>query len=158
MMATLTLAMAGGLSLGHPELAQLPFFAVALWGLLAYLELRQSGQLARFISPLMQLRLARRLPRGRRLLRLGLLLLALFAGSVALLRPQTPGELETVSATQVSADLMVVLDVSRSMLAEDAAPSRLQRAKAEILDLLSKLKGHRVGLVAFAGRAQVLQL
>jgi Ca-activated chloride channel family protein len=51
---------------------------------------------------------------------------------------------------------MVVLDVSRSMLAEDAAPSRLKRAKAEILDLLSKLKGHRVGLVAFAGRAQVL--
>ena len=153
---TLTLALAGGLSFGHPELAQLPFIAVALWGLLAYLELRQSGQLARFISPLMQLRLARRLPRGRRLLRLGLLLLALGAGSVALLRPQTPGELETVSSTQVSADLMVVLDVSRSMLAEDAAPSRLQRAKAEVLDLLSKLKGHRVGLVAFAGRAQVL--
>ncbi|HRI54301.1 MAG TPA: VWA domain-containing protein [Pseudomonadota bacterium] len=153
---TLTLALAGGLSFGHPELAQLPFVAVALWGLLAYLELRQSGQLARFISPLMQLRLARRLPRGRRLLRLGLLLLAFGAGSVAMLRPQTPGELETVSSTQVAADLMVVLDVSRSMLAEDAAPSRLQRAKAEVLDLLSKLKGHRVGLVAFAGRAQVL--
>jgi Ca-activated chloride channel family protein len=145
-----------GLQFVHPELAPVLLASLALWALLAYLELRQPRQLSRFLSAVMQLRLAQRLSRGRRLLRLCLLLLALGSGSLALLRPQTPGELETVSSTQVSADVMVVLDVSRSMLAEDAAPSRLLRAKAEIYDLLSKLKGHRVGLVAFAGRAQVL--
>jgi len=46
-----------------------------------------------------------------------------------------------------------VLDVSRSMLAEDAAPNRLARAKAEINQLVSRMEGHRVGLVVFAGRA-----
>ena len=48
---------------------------------------------------------------------------------------------------------MFVLDVSRSMLAEDAAPNRLARAKAEIAQLVGRLDGHRVGLIAFAGRA-----
>jgi Ca-activated chloride channel family protein len=51
---------------------------------------------------------------------------------------------------------MVVLDVSRSMLAEDAAPNRLARARAEISSMLDRLRGHRVGLIAFAGKASVL--
>jgi Ca-activated chloride channel family protein len=42
------------------------------------------------------------------------------------------------------------------MLADDAKPTRLSRAKAEIADMVSKLDGHRIGLVAFAGRAAVL--
>jgi Ca-activated chloride channel family protein len=130
--------------------------ALLLFALLAYLDSRASARLLRFISALMQLRLASRLPADRRLLRLLCILLTLISGALALSRPQTPGELETTSSTQVSADLMVVLDVSRSMLAEDAAPNRLKRAKAELSDLLNKLRGHRVGLVAFAGRAQVL--
>jgi len=48
---------------------------------------------------------------------------------------------------------MFVLDVSRSMLAEDAAPNRLARAKAEIGELVGKLEDARVGMIAFAGRA-----
>jgi Ca-activated chloride channel family protein len=51
---------------------------------------------------------------------------------------------------------MFVLDVSRSMLADDAAPNRLARAKAEIGQLVSKLDDHRVGLLAFAGRAALV--
>jgi Ca-activated chloride channel family protein len=50
-------------------------------------------------------------------------------------------------------DIMIALDCSRSMLAEDIQPSRLDRAKREILDLLSLLQGDRAGLVAFAGSA-----
>ena len=45
------------------------------------------------------------------------------------------------------------LDVSRSMLAEDVAPNRLERAKSDIRDLLKKLAGDRVGLIVFAGKA-----
>jgi Ca-activated chloride channel family protein len=144
------------LSFVHLRLLWLLAPALGLFALLAYLDTRHGARLQRFLSALMQLRLASRLPPGRRLLRLSLMLITLLAGVLALARPQTPGELETVASTQVSADLMVVLDVSRSMLAEDAAPNRLKRAKAELLDLLNKLRGPRVGLVAFAGRAQVL--
>jgi Ca-activated chloride channel family protein len=50
-------------------------------------------------------------------------------------------------------DLMVCLDVSRSMLAEDLKPNRLDRAKLELADMLGVLRGDRVGLVTFAGNA-----
>lgn len=55
-------------------------------------------------------------------------------------------------------DLMILLDVSRSMLVEDIAPNRLERAKSDIKDLVQILHregGHRLGLVAFAGRASL---
>jgi Ca-activated chloride channel family protein len=56
-------------------------------------------------------------------------------------------------------DLIVVLDVSRSMLAEDATPNRLERARADLADLSRRLErrgGHRLALVTFADRAAVL--
>jgi Ca-activated chloride channel family protein len=56
-------------------------------------------------------------------------------------------------------DLLIVLDVSRSMLAEDVLPNRLARAKADVRDLLASLKkhgGYRVGLIAFADRPVTL--
>jgi Ca-activated chloride channel family protein len=52
-------------------------------------------------------------------------------------------------------DLIVALDTSRSMLAADVKPNRLQRAKLAVQDLIKNLKGDRVGLVAFAGSAFV---
>jgi Ca-activated chloride channel family protein len=50
-------------------------------------------------------------------------------------------------------DVVFVLDVSKSMLAEDLAPNRLERAKLAIRDCLERLEGDRVGLVGFAGKA-----
>ncbi|HTN07077.1 VWA domain-containing protein [Agriterribacter sp.] len=52
-------------------------------------------------------------------------------------------------------DIMIVLDVSRSMLAADIKPSRLERSKQFISKLMNKLENDRVGLVIFAGRAYV---
>ncbi len=52
-------------------------------------------------------------------------------------------------------DVVFILDVSRSMLAEDLRPNRLERAKLSILDSIEKLQGDRVGLIAFAGNAVV---
>jgi Ca-activated chloride channel family protein len=52
-------------------------------------------------------------------------------------------------------DCFICLDVSRSMLAEDVKPNRLERAKADIRDLLAKLGGDRVGLIVFAGKPVV---
>ncbi|WP_345092586.1 VWA domain-containing protein [Bremerella cremea] len=51
-------------------------------------------------------------------------------------------------------EVMFVLDVSRSMLAEDATPNRLERAKQQITDMMDAMPGDRVGLVAFAGDAR----
>jgi len=52
-------------------------------------------------------------------------------------------------------DVAFVLDVSRSMLAQDVAPNRLDRAKSAIADCLEEMAGDRVGLVVFAGAAEV---
>ncbi|NOX57790.1 MAG: VWA domain-containing protein [Planctomycetes bacterium] len=52
-------------------------------------------------------------------------------------------------------DIMVCLDVSRSMLAEDIAPNRLKRSKFELGDMLGSLRGDRIGLVTFAGNASL---
>jgi len=78
---------------------------------------------------------------------------ALVCGLLALARPRW-GEY-FMELRPRGADLYVLLDVSRSMLAEDVVPSRLERAKADIKTLLSRLQGERVGLIAFAGRPTV---
>ena len=52
-------------------------------------------------------------------------------------------------------DIMVVLDLSRSMMAQDISPNRLERAKREITDLITMLEGDRIGIVPFAGVSYV---
>jgi len=104
----------------------------------------------------MQRRLVLRNSIGRTIARLALVLVALCAGVVALMRPQARGETVTVAGGKVSGDVIVLLDVSKSMLATDATPNRIERAKAQIQEMASQLRGHRLGLVAFAGRASLV--
>ena len=129
---------------------------LALAAGLAFFEFRGRGLLGRFVAPAMQARLAEGASKTRRIVKLVFILAALLFGVVALMRPQTPGGTEAIAARRISADIMVVLDVSKSMLAEDAAPNRLARAKADIAEFVDRVTGHRVGLVAFAGRAAVM--
>jgi Ca-activated chloride channel family protein len=70
-----------------------------------------------------------------------------------LARPRWGANYEKIQARGV--DLFVLLDVSRSMLAEDVSPNRLERAKSDIRDLMTHLAGDRVGLIVFAGAAIV---
>jgi len=120
---------------------------------LGVLELRARGALSTFLSPVMQRRLTAQASPGRIALKLGLVLASMLAAIGALMQPQARGETETVTAAKASADVMFVLDVSRSMLATDASPNRLARAKAAISQLVKGLEGQNVGLVVFAGRA-----
>ena len=60
----------------------------------------------------------------------------------------------TREVPQRGIEVMFALDVSRSMLAEDASPNRLQRAKQQIKDMVDEMAGDRVGLVVFAGEAR----
>ena len=129
---------------------------LALIALLAALEWNGRDALARFLSPVMQRRLVTRPSVERTVARLALVTLALFACVLALMRPRSVAGGETVLSSKVAADVVVVLDVSKSMLAEDVAPNRLVRARAEIERMVKQLDGQRVGLVAFAGRAVTL--
>ncbi len=80
------------------------------------------------------------------------LLLAVLALAVmAMARPQFGSRVETVRREGM--DIVVALDLSASMLAEDIAPNRLQRSKLEIQRLIEQLDGDRIGLIAFAGQA-----
>jgi Ca-activated chloride channel family protein len=79
------------------------------------------------------------------------LLLGVAALILALARPQWGFSWEQVRVRGV--DIVVAIDTSKSMLAEDIAPNRLQRAKLAALDLMQLAKSDRLGLVAFAGSA-----
>lgn len=72
---------------------------------------------------------------------------------VALANPQIGTRLEEVKREGV--DIVIALDVSLSMQAEDIAPNRLEKAKHEISKLIDMLQGDRIGLVAFAGMAHI---
>jgi len=86
--------------------------------------------------------------RGRRW-RNALLLLSLTLFIIALARPQWGSEVREID--QEGLQVMVALDVSQSMLAQDIKPTRLDRAKLEIADLMRQLEGDEVGLVLFSG-------
>lgn len=122
--------------------------ALAAWGVLYWFgaALRAHAQSAfgqpELISP-------REVPARRRLkawLRLGAAAL-LFA---ALASPQWG--IELAATTSAARSVLIAVDVSKSMTAEDVKPNRLQKAKSELAYLIDRLQGERVGLLAFAGR------
>jgi Ca-activated chloride channel family protein len=91
---------------------------------------------------------------AKRHLKLLLRCLAFLFFVIALARPQMGQSMQEVKARGI--ELVVAVDVSNSMLAEDVKPSRLENAKAELMRLLDMLQGDRVGLVAFAGSAALV--
>ena len=141
----------------HPHFAEpqwLWLAALAPIGVLLlerYAGWARQRQLAQFAaSDLLAGLLASHSPRRRRLKQI-LLVLAVALMSLALARPQW-GETAEVSRA-LGEDILFILDCSRSMLAPDLRPSRLERAKYAILDFVQRHGRGRVGLVAFAGQA-----
>ncbi len=80
-----------------------------------------------------------------------LLVLSVLLMVVALARPQIGTRLERVKREGL--DIVVAVDVSRSMLAQDVKPNRLEKAKHELRSFIDRLEGDRIGIVAFAGQA-----
>lgn len=115
--------------------------AVWLW-----LRARTEKRLDGFVAPALQARLMPRSPglfRVQAALVLAGLLLVVFAAA----RPQWGHSEQTFQAR--TRNVVVALDVSRSMLATDVRPNRLERAKADVVDLIDSLEGDRCALVAF---------
>lgn len=134
---------------GQAEILYWLLLAIPLaWALFALLRRRRNA-LAQLIDPAMLPVLAPAWNPARAKSRLALRILALVMLVLALARPQWGFHWEDVRRKGL--DLMVVLDTSRSMMASDIKPSRLQQAKWGIRDLLRNLHGDRVGLVPFAG-------
>jgi Ca-activated chloride channel family protein len=82
-----------------------------------------------------------------------LLVVALAIGIIGLANLQAGSRTEKIERKGI--DVMIALDVSKSMLAQDLSPNRLEKAKQFIARLLEKLGNDRIGLITFAGRAYV---
>src|SRR5262249_5074892 len=109
----------------------------------------------RLVTQFIQARLLQGLTVGistaRQRFRLACLILAVVCLILALARPQWGFDWEETK--QRGLDIVVAIDTSKSMLAEDIAPNRLARAKLAALDLMQQARSDRLGLVAFAGEA-----
>lgn len=116
-------------------------------------EGRRRAALRRIGDPALIAMLTGQISSTRRRVKSGLWLLALAALIIALARPAWGVEVQMLEAEGVA--VMIVLDVSRSMDAEDLRPSRLERAKLDLQLLLNELEGHEVGLITFADTAHV---
>src|SRR5919106_4850602 len=128
----------------------------ALLALYAYAFRRQRRALAAFVARDLWPRLLPPIAERRRWLRAGCLIGAVACLVIALMQPEWGR-----GATELplrGRDVIVLLDVSHSMLAEDVRPSRLAQAKAAARSLALAVQqggGHRLGLLTFAGRADV---
>jgi len=137
-----------------------PQLAWLLWGVLALalLWLWGAGARRRSEEALGDPRVLRALSGEaglrERLLRAILTLAAVALAVVGLMRPQAGFRLVTTTSRGV--DLVLAIDLSRSMDARDVRPDRLTAAKREALALLGALEGSRVGLVEFAGSARIV--
>lgn len=137
-----------------------PWFAAALAAVpaLAWLYVRgfrrRRQALAAFVDPSLTATLVDSHSWRRRGAKAACLVAAIAALAVATMQPQWGRE--EGDAARRGRDIYIVLDVSRSMLAEDTAPNRLEAAKAAITGFAESLReygGYRLGLVIFAGRA-----
>ena len=141
-----------------------PHFAEPLWLWLAFLgpvlvvalqrysaRMRRK-QLARIAAPEIVGELTRSHSPARRVLKVAMLAFAICFIGLALARPQWGEEKERETQLR-GEDIVFALDCSRSMLAADVSPNRLQRAKLAIMEFVRRHAEGRVGLVAFAGQA-----
>ncbi|MDA8135749.1 MAG: VWA domain-containing protein [Desulfobacteraceae bacterium] len=137
----------------HPYLLNLLWALIPLFGIMAYGILERKKILSRFAQAGMWAAIVPGYDPSRQWIKAALITLAAGCMVVALAGPQWGYRWETVNEKGV--DLMIALDCSKSMLAGDIQPDRLERAKREIVDLLRMMKSDRAGLVAFSGRAML---
>ena len=155
--------LATGIALLATDIGELPFDNPQLWWVggavplagLFYLygQARRREAIRRFSSSRLAPLLTARMSPSRQALRAGLSVLAIVMLVAAILGPRWGIFMEKQRVHGV--DIVVAVDVSRSMLAEDIDPDRLQRAKREIRQQLTERRAfqgaHRLGLIAFAG-------
>lgn len=128
-------------------LAALPFLGLLLFALLRW----KKKTAARIGDPILVKQLVKNFSSPLFAIKVALVFLAFTLVVIGAANLQKPGAMENVNRQGV--DVMMILDVSKSMLARDIKPSRLERAKQLMIRLMDKLENDRIGLILFAGRA-----
>ena len=136
------------------EILLLLWIVPVLAAVLIYAQRKRNAAAARFVEQPMAKQLLPEKAIARTWTKSVLLLVGVSFLIVGAARPRFGVFFEEV--TSRGADIVVLLDVSKSMMATDVAPNRLERAKSDIRDLLRRLSGDRLGLIAFAGAPSVL--
>ncbi|MDK2856915.1 MAG: Ca-activated chloride channel [Verrucomicrobiota bacterium] len=134
---------------GAPEFIKWLLLIIPLILLFAIMQRQRMARLERLVSSGVWRTVIPGYSKKRSRSRTVLRLIGLFCILLALTRPQWGSHWEEVK--QRGLDIIVVLDTSKSMLAEDVKPNRLQQAQWAVRDFVKHLKGDRIGLVAFAG-------
>jgi len=139
------------MKIANPQYFVLLLLLPALGLLIVYGAARKRADLRKFISETMRPQVVL----GYSSLRYGLKIVCLLAAVLflvlCLLGPRWGFRWEEIKRRGV--DIVIALDTSDSMLSRDVKPSRLERAKREIYDLINMLRGDRIGLVVFSGGA-----
>jgi Ca-activated chloride channel homolog len=138
---------------GNPELFLLLLLIPLFIGFFLWAYQRKKAALARFAETKFMAKLSSGASFSRQVIAWTLFVVFFLFLVLALVRPRFGVKMELFERRGV--DLMVALDISESMLAEDIAPNRLERAKHEISKLFDLLKGDRAGLIVFAGESFV---
>jgi Ca-activated chloride channel family protein len=133
-----------------PLLLVIPFLAAA-WLILA---LRKKTTMKKVADAETLPRLTENVSRDLRILKAVLFILGLTLLITSLARPRWGEKLQIYKGRGI--DIVVCLDASKSMLAQDIKPSRLERAKSDVSYLLDNLNTHQVGITAFAGDCYVM--
>jgi len=123
----------------------------ALWWLYRMLTAWKRKTAARIGDPSLVSQLTRTFSPARFRVKFIVILLALFLLVAGMANPRVRGESEKV--TRQGVDVMIVMDVSKSMLAKDVKPTRLDKAKQLLFRLVDQLPNDRIGIILFAGRA-----
>ncbi|OQY47691.1 MAG: hypothetical protein B6240_05595 [Desulfobacteraceae bacterium 4572_87] len=116
-----------------------------------HFQKKSTAALREFASGRLLEKLTQGVSPKKRMIKRAILVLAVASIFVALARPQMGFQWKEVKRKGI--DILVAVDTSRSMLAKDVKPNRLERSKFGIMDFVSKLQGDRVGLLPFAGTA-----
>ena len=132
------------------SLSILPVIAL-IW---LWLHRRSQQRMSRLIAPALQPKLMPAASSGRFYVQVVWVMVGLAVLAIAAARPQWGRKEEKVFAR--GRNVVIALDVSRSMLAADVHPNRLERAKTDIMDLIDDLKGDRAALLAFRNKGSLL--
>jgi Ca-activated chloride channel family protein len=128
-----------------------PILLLLFVSILAYGFRKRDALLGRFAASRLLDQLTEKAGLTRTWIKAGCVILAIVAIGIAFARPQLGVEFSERKARGL--DIVFVLDSSKSMLATDMRPTRLERAKLAIIDLVERLESDRIGLIAFAGQA-----
>jgi Ca-activated chloride channel homolog len=141
------------MTFGEPALLWCLLTLPLLAALIVHNDRRRQKRLEQLVAVRLLPELTDPIARLQTLIKQALFLAALAAFVLALARPQL-GSVEQ-NFEQHGRDIVLAIDTSKSMLSTDYAPNRLTRAKLAAQDILDSMKGDRIGLIAFAGTAQV---